>query len=202
MQKELFIVLDRKVQHFFNVDFRSAFFDLILPIFSETIYLVVLLIFFIAAYLIYLKKNGRYKFSRFIQFPAFLGAVVGITNIISDIIKDIASRPRPHQALEGVYYYLDGQWIITAAEHLNLYGSSSFLSSHASNSMAVATVLFFFFDKKYYSIFLLPLMVSWSRMYLGKHYFSDVFAGCVLGFIVAYIFCKMCKKYLFITYKQ
>ncbi len=202
MNTELFILIDRKIQHFFNVEWRSAVFDLILPVFSETLYLIIALVVFLLFYLLYLLRNRRYKFSKFIQFPLFLGAVVGINNIISDIIKDIAGRPRPHQALENVYYYVDSQWIITTIEHINLLGSSSFLSSHASNSMAVATVLFFFFEKKYYSVFLLPILVSWSRMYLGKHYFSDVFAGCVLGFIVAYIFCKLFKKILFISYKQ
>ncbi len=202
MNKELFIVIDRKIQHFFNVDFRSAFFDSVLPFFSETRYLLIAIAIFFFFYALFLIKHRRFKLSKFIQFPLFAGATIGITNIISDIIKDLASRPRPHQALENIYYYVDGEWLITTSEHINLLGSSSFLSSHASNSMALATALFFFFEKKFYPIFLLPLLVSWSRMYLGKHYFSDVFAGCLLGFVVAYLLSKSCEKILYINYKQ
>jgi membrane-associated phospholipid phosphatase len=36
-------------------------------------------------------------------------------------------------------------------------------------------------------LFSIVLLVMYSRMYLGVHYFTDVFVGALLGMFIAYV---------------
>ena len=67
-----------------------------------------------------------------------------------------------------------------------LYG---FVSSHAANHMAIATLLWLQFSKfsKYWSLlFIWVAIVSYSRIYLGVHYPADILVGLFLGAIVGW----------------
>lgn len=68
-----------------------------------------------------------------------------------------------------------------------LYG---FVSSHASNFFAIAAVVSLLFSERKYLPYLLyswATLVSYSRIYVGKHYALDVIGGAVLGIFVAKI---------------
>lgn len=75
-------------------------------------------------------------------------------------------------------------------------GQYGFISSHAANFAAMATLIYAFFSKTYQFLrWLLPLivfLVCLSRVYLGVHYVSDVLAGatvgCLVGFSIHYLF--------------
>jgi membrane-associated phospholipid phosphatase len=69
-------------------------------------------------------------------------------------------------------------------------GSRSFPSNHASNMMALGGVCWWFSrsnNRRGLSLmwFLLPLVIGYSRIYLGYHYPSDVLGGWMLGALVA-----------------
>lgn len=66
--------------------------------------------------------------------------------------------------------------------------SFSFVSGHASNSMAVSIFLYVTLKPylKYMGfIFLWPLIFAYSRIYLGLHYPIDILMGYVWGLITA-----------------
>jgi undecaprenyl-diphosphatase len=66
--------------------------------------------------------------------------------------------------------------------------SFSFISGHASNSMAVAYFLYRILKPylKYMGfIFLWPLIFAYSRIYLGLHYPGDILVGYLYGIITA-----------------
>ncbi|MFT7113988.1 MAG: undecaprenyl-diphosphatase [Candidatus Azotimanducaceae bacterium] len=68
-------------------------------------------------------------------------------------------------------------------------GKYGFVSSHASNSFAVAMYFYFVFaNKNLKGLWLLPLwaaIVAYSRIYVGVHYPLDIICGGILGFILA-----------------
>jgi undecaprenyl-diphosphatase len=61
--------------------------------------------------------------------------------------------------------------------------SFSFLSSHAATSFFLATFTHLALRKKYLSILLFSwaTIYSYSRIYLGVHFFGDVLCGIILG---------------------
>lgn len=67
--------------------------------------------------------------------------------------------------------------------------SFSFISGHASNSMAAATFLFLILRPyvKYIGfIFLWPLIFAYSRIYLGLHYPGDILCGYIWGVLMVF----------------
>ena len=77
-------------------------------------------------------------------------------------------------------------------------GKYGFVSSHASNTFALAVFLALIIGKyfRYFTplIILWAAIVSYSRVYLGVHYLGDILGGAILGailgIILAYVFHK------------
>lgn len=79
-------------------------------------------------------------------------------------------------------------------------GDRSLPSNHASNASAIAMFIFLFlslvYNKKYYSIFFLPAIIGYSRIYVGVHWPSDVIIGFILGSLIGLIAFKLFNKVL------
>lgn len=74
--------------------------------------------------------------------------------------------------------------------------SFSFISGHASNSMAAATFLFLILKPyvRYIGfIFLWPLVFAYSRIYLGLHYPGDILCGYVWGILMTTLIWQIYK---------
>ena len=68
-------------------------------------------------------------------------------------------------------------------------GKFGFVSNHATN-MTIVGVLVYLFLKKHYPkswiyLSILVLIISYSRIYLGVHYLSDIIGGWILGIILS-----------------
>jgi undecaprenyl-diphosphatase len=96
--------------------------------------------------------------------------------IASQGLKSLIYRERPFEAYPSI-------------EKLSEAGSSSFPSGHTLEAFAMATVLSILFSGKKIVIplFIWATLVAYSRMALGVHYPSDVFAGMVIGVLVGWI---------------
>ena len=92
------------------------------------------------------------------------------------LLKNLVARIRPYDAIEGLHY-------LTRKPH-----DFSFPSGHSAIVFVMAVILFRRFPKKIgIPALLLATLVSFSRLYLGVHYPTDVLAGVVSGIILGYL---------------
>ncbi len=114
---------------------------------------------------------------------ALTGLIVTIlcflcTDQICNLFKNGFERLRPGHdpILENMLNLPEGKG--------GLYG---FVSAHAANTFALATITSITFRRKWYTgiIFTWATIVAFSRIYLSKHFMSDVVCGAAVGVIIA-----------------
>lgn len=144
-------------------------------------------------------KQGGWKMGILFMFLA--AGSIGLADLIStQLFKEVIQRYRPSHNLliadQLHFYQID-------AENWYKGGQFGFVSSHAANLFAVCTfsVLYLRSFKRWLRPLLIcvALLVSFSRLYLGVHYLSDVVVGALLGSLVAYavyrvLFLTIAKK--------
>ena len=108
-------------------------------------------------------------------------AVLLADQVSSGLIKHLVERLRPTHdpSLESMVHVVNGY-------RGGLYG---FVSSHAANSFAVATLLSFIMRHRLVtlSLFTWSLLQCYSRMYLGVHYPGDILGGIVVGMLAGWL---------------
>jgi membrane-associated phospholipid phosphatase len=106
----------------------------------------------------------------------FMAAGSGLNYVLTYSVKNIVDRPRP---------YITYPDIIPKSTE----GSASFPSGHTSGAFTTATYLSLAYPKWYVIApsYAWAASVGYSRLYLGVHYPSDVFAGALLGAGSAYL---------------
>ena len=112
------------------------------------------------------EREGKHVFWR-----VFIAAALGGI-LVETILKPIIGRVRPSVDM--------GALVIAPAS------GNSFPSGHATISWALAVVLSSV-ERVYTPIwYLLALLISLSRIYLGVHFPSDIFAGALIGFAIGH----------------
>ena len=105
----------------------------------------------------------------------------------SSVMKPIFERLRPCEVLGNVHLWHGPEgWITTPAEVARSYKNSfSFPSSHATNITASMLFLGLVYRRWLAPLLAVALLVSFSRIYIGVHWPSDVLAGMALGAAIA-----------------
>ena len=111
-----------------------------------------------------------------------IALAVGAADFIaSGILKDLVARPRPTRVpeLEGVLHLVNGY----------RSGQYGFVSSHAANTMACALLFSLIWRNKIATCGLMLWVAanSYSRMYLGVHYPTDILGGLMVGTLTALV---------------
>jgi undecaprenyl-diphosphatase len=120
----------------------------------------------------------------------FVIVCFAITDQGTNLLKKTVKRNRPTHNTE----------ISQQVHTVNAYrgGQYGFFSGHAANSFGLAFLSLLFIRKKYYTIIVIiwASLVSYSRIYLGVHYPSDVIVGIIYGSAIAYLLYYVCKRML------
>lgn len=168
---------------------HTAFFDVFMYWMSDKLVWIpfyIVLLFFVVKY--YKKKTIYILF--------LVALLITLSDQIStNVIKNyLVQRLRPCHNPE----LIDRIHLVTGS----CGGQFGFVSSHASNTFALAIFLGFLLKKrvKYLHIIILgwAVIVSYSRIYNGVHYPGDVIGGALLGFLLG---CSFCKTYIYIDNK-
>ncbi len=72
--------------------------------------------------------------------------------------------------------------------------SFSFVSGHATTSMAVSLLMFLTLRKSFpytWLFFIWPIIFAYSRIYIGVHFPMDVLCGALLGAGIGYLFYRL-----------
>jgi len=114
--------------------------------------------------------------------PLLIAAVALADGITSRLFKPYFGRPRPcHDGrLADLLLLPDG-----------CGGQFGFLSSHAANSFALAFFLAIVLPPHRFRalkiiVFIWAFLLSYSRMYLGAHYPTDVLGGAMVGSLLGW----------------
>jgi undecaprenyl-diphosphatase len=159
-----------------NQSWQNPLLDSLMPMLSSEIFLWIATLTLIAAGL-------RYKIVG-VTVILSLGISIAASDLACTIIKEGVGRVRPYHSVAGTRYLDSETWTVRPQHSTTTkHRGSSFPSAHAANSAAAALVLFATLRKK--AIWLIPLFIGYSRVYVGKHYPVDVLAGWAIGLIVA-----------------
>ncbi len=116
------------------------------------------------------KKKGLLYF-------LFLILTVSTSDFSGGKIKHIVNRPRPFQNIETM-----------AIQRSPASMNTSFYSNHASNNSAFATYMSFVFPEAKFVFITIATLVTYSRVYNGVHYPSDIFIGSFMGIFWGFLF--------------
>lgn len=168
--------LDKSIFISINSIPHNLLLDSIFSFFSAGSFWVILWIFLAFFYIV---NFGRKNIAVLI---ALLVAVVLTAISVNLIFKNLFGRVRPFYTLPAV---------IEIGSHTS---SASFPSSHATFSFAAAYILTSIHKKRGLYFYLTAFLISISRIYLGKHYPSDLIAGGLMGLLLGFISVLISKK--------
>ncbi len=118
--------------------------------------------------------------------------LIAMTDTMGRGIKALAQQARPCQNMYQELHYPAGKAIAPCGSERN-----GMPSNHALNFFAAAFALFLTLRRKSWGFFFLSMafLVGISRVYLGKHYPSQVLVGGLLGLALGWIYAWLCLRY-------
>jgi undecaprenyl-diphosphatase len=168
---------DIEIFRFVNTGFTSPFLDTVMVFMTEKMNFLGAIIVASALTWILGKRQDRVGL-------IWLVALVLLSDLVSNTLKNLIMRVRPCGALEGVRLLV------------GCGGSFSMTSSHAVNIFAAMVFLTARY-RKFWPIFIsIAVVVAYSRVYVGVHYPSDVIVGAAIGTAMALAFCSAERGYL------
>jgi membrane-associated phospholipid phosphatase len=107
-----------------------------------------------------------------------------LSGLVVQIVKRTKPEPRPGRYFTEVH---QAEKVHKVDERL-LKGNNSFPSGHTTTAFAMFSLLAFDNRRIHWQLlfFIVALSVGYSRIYLGHHFFKDVWFGALLGYATSY----------------
>ena len=124
--------------------------------------------------------------------------LIVISTLLTGYIKCGVDRDRPNFDYEGVDFPIE---ISRDTYALFCEGgfNASYPSGHAARSMIFAIVLGYALSNRFphgaYLMFIYPVIVSLSRIYVLQHYPMDVIGGAIIGIMLSGVLANRTKLY-------
>ena len=124
--------------------------------------------------------------------------LIVISTLLTGYIKCGIDRDRPDFEFEGVEFPVEISRDTFALFCEGGY-DASYPSGHAARAMIFGIVLGYALSERFprgaYLLFLYPVMISLSRIYVLQHYPMDVIGGSVIGIMLAGVLANRTKLY-------
>ena len=162
--------IDVSIFFFINYSIANPLFDKLFVFITEVKYWFIA---YIILWFICFFKGGR------------IGKIAAVLMLIlitvsdqlsSFVIKNLFERIRPCNVLPNVR-------ALTGCSD-----SFSFPSSHAVNNFAAAVFFYKIFPNLKWILFIVAFLIAFSRVYVGRHYPSDILGGAIIGSAIGYAF--------------
>ena len=170
---------DLALQVLVNQHWHNSVLDVLMPLASSRLVLAVLIV--LGAAWAIRRLGWRQTFCFLL-----LLAALGCTDFATKQVKHAVERVRPLNDIPGTRYVEDGEWRQRPPDFVRTkMRGQSYPSAHAANTACLAVLAMLLWPRLRWWPLLLPLVTGYSRIYLGKHYPTDVLAGWLLGAVVA-----------------
>jgi undecaprenyl-diphosphatase len=124
--------------------------------------------------------------------------LIVISTLLTGYIKCGVDRDRPDFEYEGSPFPVEISRD-TYALFCEGGANASYPSGHAARSMIFGIILGYALSERFprgaYLLFLYPVMISLSRIYVLQHYPMDVIGGAVIGIMLAGVMAKRTQLY-------
>ena len=124
--------------------------------------------------------------------------LIVLSTLLTGYIKCGVDRDRPEFEYVGVPFPVEISQD-TYALFCEGGNNASFPSGHAARAMIIGVVLGYALSERFprgaYLLFLYPVLISFSRLYVLQHYPMDVIGGTVIGIMLAGVMAQRTKLY-------
>lgn len=179
---------DQGVISFFSENVGNSTLDLIMQYVTESGEAVWMLAF--AILILVIRKTRRIGITLMI--------LIVISTLLTGYIKCGVDRDRPDFEYEGTPFPVPISQDTFALFCEGGY-DASFPSGHAARSMIFAIIFGYALSERFprgaYLMFLYPVMISLSRVYVLQHFPMDVIGGSIIGIMLAGVMAKRTKLY-------
>lgn len=110
---------------------------------------------------------------------AFIFVGVGVPGLITNLFKRLVGRGRPSE--------FEASGAFSFQNFFNDWTFQSFPSGHSATAIATAFVIGFLWPRSFLVLLVVGVVVAISRVPVGAHYPTDIFAGIIIGALGAYL---------------